>query len=219
MFCSSRARKSPERTRLTNPGPATSAPSMMASNPADRPPGRPRPPPGAGARAPAKPRAPSTWRSACCDGRRPWAPRAGAARRPGPRRRLPWRGDRAPVYRRVRGRRGQPVGPGWARPLACHGVAMVADSPEERIALRFCAVDLDRAATPVLRSVTWQVGAGQRWAVLGPTAGARPPSCSWLGLPSPHPGDGRRPRPAPGPHRCPHPAPAPRDGLGQRRPA
>ena len=50
---------------------------------------------------------------------------------------------------------------------------MVADSPEEPPALRFFRVDLDRAATPVLRSVNWQVRAGQRWAVLGPNGGGK----------------------------------------------
>jgi iron complex transport system ATP-binding protein len=50
---------------------------------------------------------------------------------------------------------------------------MVTDSPEGPLALRFCNVDLDRASTPVLRSVNWQVSAGQRWAVLGPNGGGK----------------------------------------------
>jgi len=50
---------------------------------------------------------------------------------------------------------------------------MVTDSPDEPPALRFCNVDLDRATTPVLRSVNWQVSAGQRWAVLGPNGGGK----------------------------------------------
>ncbi len=50
---------------------------------------------------------------------------------------------------------------------------MVADSLEGPLALRFCDVDLERAATPVLRSVSWRVATGQRWAVLGPNGGGK----------------------------------------------
>jgi iron complex transport system ATP-binding protein len=50
---------------------------------------------------------------------------------------------------------------------------MVTDSPEGPPALVFSDVDLDRAATPVLRSVNWQVNADQRWAVLGPNGGGK----------------------------------------------
>jgi iron complex transport system ATP-binding protein len=50
---------------------------------------------------------------------------------------------------------------------------MLVDRAEGPPALRFCDVDLDRAATPVLRSVNWQVGVGQRWAVLGPNGGGK----------------------------------------------
>ncbi len=57
-------------------------------------------------------------------------------------------------------------------------VAWFAMAPEDRSAtspaLRFADVDLDREATPVLRAVNWQVSAGERWAVIGPTAAARP---------------------------------------------
>ncbi len=58
-------------------------------------------------------------------------------------------------------------------PASLPSVAMVTDSPDEPPALRFCNVDLDRATTPVLRSVNWQVSAGQRWAVLGPNGGGK----------------------------------------------
>jgi iron complex transport system ATP-binding protein len=50
---------------------------------------------------------------------------------------------------------------------------MVLDSPTGPLALRFCDVDLDRASTPVLRAVGWEVGAGQRWAVLGPNGSGK----------------------------------------------
>jgi iron complex transport system ATP-binding protein len=44
-------------------------------------------------------------------------------------------------------------------------------APDSRIAsspaLRFADVDLDRESTPVLRGVDWQVGTGERWAVIG----------------------------------------------------
>jgi iron complex transport system ATP-binding protein len=50
---------------------------------------------------------------------------------------------------------------------------MVADSPTGPPVLRFRDVDLDRADTPVLRAVNWQVGAGQRWAVLGPNGSGK----------------------------------------------
>ena len=52
-------------------------------------------------------------------------------------------------------------------------VTMVTASPDGPPALVFSHVDLDRAATPVLRSVNWQVNAGQRWAVLGPNGGGK----------------------------------------------
>ncbi len=47
--------------------------------------------------------------------------------------------------------------------MACNG-----SSP-----LRFDAVDLDRVATPVLQGVTWAVGAGERWALLGPNGSGK----------------------------------------------
>ena len=50
---------------------------------------------------------------------------------------------------------------------------MVADRPEGALALRFCDVDLDRTATPVLKDVNWEVRAGQRWAVLGPNGSGK----------------------------------------------
>jgi iron complex transport system ATP-binding protein len=40
-------------------------------------------------------------------------------------------------------------------------------------ALRFDGVDLDRLTTAVLRSVTWTVGAGERWVVLGPNGSGK----------------------------------------------
>jgi len=53
------------------------------------------------------------------------------------------------------------------------GVTMVTNAPDSPPALVFSDVDLDRGATPVLRSVTWQVGRGERWAVLGPNGGGK----------------------------------------------
>ncbi len=52
-------------------------------------------------------------------------------------------------------------------------VTMVTASPDGPPALVFSDVDLDRAATPVLRSVNWRVNAGERWAVLGPNGGGK----------------------------------------------
>jgi len=56
-------------------------------------------------------------------------------------------------------------------------VARVAMAPDERSAspasLCFADVDLDREATPVLRGVTWQVSAGERWAVIGPNGSGK----------------------------------------------
>ena len=52
-------------------------------------------------------------------------------------------------------------------------VTLVTASPDGPPALVFSHVDLDRAATPVLRSVNWQVNAGERWAVLGPNGGGK----------------------------------------------
>jgi iron complex transport system ATP-binding protein len=40
-------------------------------------------------------------------------------------------------------------------------------------AVDFAAVDLDRASTPVLRNVDWQVGAAERWIVLGPNGSGK----------------------------------------------
>jgi iron complex transport system ATP-binding protein len=40
-------------------------------------------------------------------------------------------------------------------------------------AIRFDAVDLDRLTTPVLRGVTWTVGGGERWVVLGPNGSGK----------------------------------------------
>jgi iron complex transport system ATP-binding protein len=40
-------------------------------------------------------------------------------------------------------------------------------------ALCFAAVDLDRNGTPVLRNVDWQVGAAERWIVLGPNGSGK----------------------------------------------
>lgn len=39
--------------------------------------------------------------------------------------------------------------------------------------LRFSHVDLDRPTTSVLRDVNWEVGPGQRWAVLGPNGSGK----------------------------------------------
>jgi iron complex transport system ATP-binding protein len=39
--------------------------------------------------------------------------------------------------------------------------------------LRFANVDLDRLATPVLHTVDWEVGPGQRWIVLGPNGSGK----------------------------------------------
>jgi iron complex transport system ATP-binding protein len=47
---------------------------------------------------------------------------------------------------------------------------MVADPST---ALRFAAVDLDRLTTPVLHGVDWEVGLGERWAVLGPNGSGK----------------------------------------------
>lgn len=39
--------------------------------------------------------------------------------------------------------------------------------------LRFRGVDLDRLSTPVLHQVDWEVGDGERWAVLGPNGSGK----------------------------------------------
>ena len=39
--------------------------------------------------------------------------------------------------------------------------------------LRFSHVDLDRVPVPVLRSIDWEVGRGERWAVLGPNGSGK----------------------------------------------
>jgi iron complex transport system ATP-binding protein len=39
--------------------------------------------------------------------------------------------------------------------------------------LRFSHVDLDRPTTSVLRDINWEVGPGQRWAVLGPNGSGK----------------------------------------------
>ena len=40
-------------------------------------------------------------------------------------------------------------------------------------ALHFDAVDLDRLTTPVLHSISWKVGAGERWVILGPNGSGK----------------------------------------------
>jgi len=42
-----------------------------------------------------------------------------------------------------------------------------------RPALQFVDVDLDRLTTRVLTGIGWQVGAGERWAVLGPNGSGK----------------------------------------------
>jgi iron complex transport system ATP-binding protein len=49
----------------------------------------------------------------------------------------------------------------------------MAPAPTHSPLLRFCHVDLDRPSTSVLRDVNWEVGPGQRWAVLGPNGSGK----------------------------------------------
>jgi iron complex transport system ATP-binding protein len=50
---------------------------------------------------------------------------------------------------------------------------MASEVGGDRPVLRFRGVDLDRATTTVLRGVDWDVGGGQRWAVLGPNGSGK----------------------------------------------
>ncbi len=45
--------------------------------------------------------------------------------------------------------------------------------PPAPVALRFEAVDLDRASTPILRDVSLVVGQAERWVVLGPNGSGK----------------------------------------------
>lgn len=70
------------------------------------------------------------------------------------------------------------AGPGEAGGTARQGeafpgaVAPPAGGPGAAV-LRFSEVDVDRVQLPVLRAVTWEVGPGERWAVLGPNGSGK----------------------------------------------